>query len=274
MKKLVFEYTNYRDYLKAFYEYNKALVGYTYRDFAKKAGMNSPSWLLQLIKGTKNLSELSAIKVGRALELNKRESEYFELLVPFTQAKTNELKGHYYEKMLALKKRLKLIKLSEEQLDIYSKWYHPVIRSLVTKVDFADNYEILANKLLPTIKPSEAKKSVALLEKTGFIKKNKLGKWEIAKPIMTTGDEVSSLKVMNYHKDLSRLASEVFDRSTREERDISALTLGIDKEGYDKLKVKIRQFRKEILDTIENCQNPNRVYQMNLHFFPVSKGEE
>ena len=74
MKKL-FSYTDYRKFLKDFYEEKKASDGYTYRDFSKKAGMNSSSWLMHLIKGTKNLSEKTIEIVGDVLKLKKKERE-------------------------------------------------------------------------------------------------------------------------------------------------------------------------------------------------------
>ena len=272
--KTIYKYTNYRKYLKDFYEEKKSLEGYTYRDFAKQAGMNSSSWLMHLIKGSKNLSNETAVKVAKVLGLHKTEIEYFEMLVCFTQAKTNEIKDHYYQKMIALKKRLNIVKISEEHYEYYTKWYHPVIRSLVTKIDFKDDYVMLAKKVLPVITPAEAKKSVILLEKLGFIKKDPSGKWLQKNLVISTGDEVSSLNVVNYHKQVCKLAEDAFDRSSREWRDISALTLGINKEDFLKIKSEIQAFRKKIMSIAQDSKDADRVYQLNFQFFPTSKLEE
>ncbi len=273
MKK-IFQYTNYRTLLRDYYERKKSTEGYTYRDFANQAGMNSSSWLLHLIKGTKNLSEETSVKVAETLKLKKKESEYFHLLVKFTQAKSNDIKNYYYHQMIALKRRLKIIKITEEQYLYYTKWYHPVIRSLVSKVDFHDDYAILAKKLLPQISPAEAKKSITLLKKLGFIKKDAKGKWAQTTSVLSTGNEVASLNVVNYHKQVSKLAEGAFDRSPAEARDVSALTLGINKADFKRIKSKIQQFRKEIMGIAQNSMNDDRVYQLNFQFFPVSKWED
>lgn len=272
--KPIFQYTNFRSFLKDYYEEKKASEGYTYRDFSKSAGMNSSSWLLHLIKGTKNLSDGSILKVTKTLGLTESEAEYFEVLVHFTQAKDNDTRDYFYRKMLACKKNLNIAQLSEDQYDYYNKWYHPVIRSLVSKVKFGDNYKLLGSRLIPQISPSEAKASVALLIRLGLIKKDDSGNWVQAEPIVSTGDEVISLNVVNYHKQVSRLAEDAFDRSVREERDISALTLGISTEAFNRIKVRIQSFRKEIMEIARESDNPDRVFQMNLQFFPVSKREE
>lgn len=275
----VFEYTNYRLFLKDYYEQKKAESGFTYRDFAGLTGMNSTSWLLHLIKGTKNLSPETAARIAKALKLNRAESEYFELLVPFTQAKTNAAKDQTYQRMLGLKRKLKIVKLGEEQYDYYLKWYHPVIRSLVTKVDFGQDsgnpdYGALARCLVPPIPAAEAKKSVKLLEKLGIISLGPDGRYTHANSVVSTGDEVASLNVINYHRQVSRLAEAAHDRASREERDISALTLGISEEDFKTIKARIQAFRKEIMELALGSKDADRVYQLNFQFFPVGRGRK
>lgn len=277
--KPVFEYTNYRLFLKDFYEERKADGGFTYRDFSELTGMNSTSWLLHLIKGTKNLSADTTQRIAKALKMNKAEADYFELMVPFTQAKTSAAKDQVFQRMLALKRKLKITRIGEEQYDYYLKWYHPVVRSLVTKVDFGmgpdgdSDYALLGRCLVPAITPGEAKKSVKLLEKLGLIVRGEDGRWVHQNAVISTGDEVGSLNVINYHKQVSRLAESAHDRSPREERDISALTLGISAEDFLSIKGRLQAFRKEIMEMALASKAADRVYQLNFQFFPVGKGQ-
>jgi uncharacterized protein (TIGR02147 family) len=271
--KNIYNYTSYRLFLKEYYEERKALEGYTYRDFSKETGMNSSSWLMHLVRGTKNLSEDTSARIAKALHFNRHETEYFDLLVHFTQAQDSETKNFFFHKILDLKKKLKIIRIGEEQYEYYTKWYYPVIRSLVSKVEWNDDFGILAKKLLPPITESEAKKSVVLLEKLGFIEKNMSGKWVQKNDVISTGDEVMSLNVVNYHKQVTRLAENAFDLSSKEWRDISSLTLGINRDDVKAIKAKIQQFRKEIMEIARASDEADRVYQLNFHFFPVSKSE-
>lgn len=271
--KSVFEYTNYRLFLKEYYEERKAETGFTYRDFAEMTGMNSTSWLLHLIKGTKNLSQDTSLRIAKALKLNRAETEYFELMVPFTQAKTSAAKDQIYQRMLGLKRRLKIVKIGEEQYDYYVKWYHPVVRSLVTKVEFGDDFAKLARCLMPPITPGEAKKSVKLLEKLNLIMRGPDGRYVHKNAVVSTGDEVASLNVINYHKQVSRLAEAAHDRASRDDRDISALTLGISEEDFKIVKARIQAFRKEIMELALASKDADRVYQLNFQFFPVGRGQ-
>jgi uncharacterized protein (TIGR02147 family) len=271
--KSVFEYTNYRQFLKDYYEERKAESGFTYRDFSELTGMNSTSWLLHLIKGSKNLSQDTAQRIAKGLKMGKAEADYFELMVPFTQAKTNEAKDRIYQRMLGLKRKLKIAKIGEEQYDYFTKWYHPVVRSLVTKVDFGEDWGALGRCLLPPISPSEARKSVRLLEKLDLIVRGADGRWQHKNAVVSTGDEVASLNIVNYHRQVSRLAEAAHDRTTREERDISALTLGISEEDFAIIKARIQAFRKEVMELALASKAPDRVYQLNFQFFPVGRGK-
>lgn len=270
----LYRYTNFRSFLKDYYEERKFKEGFTFRDFSTMTGVNSSSWLLHLIKGTKNLSNESILKIAKALGFSASEAEYFELIVHFTQAKDSDTKDFFYRKILACTKILNMSRISEDQYEYYAKWYHPVVRSLVSKVRFRNDYALLARRLIPRITPAQAKASVALLEKLGLIKKDKAGGWLQAEPIISTGDEVMSLNVINYHKQVSRLAENAFDRSKRDERDISALTLGISGETFNRIKGKLQSIRKEIMEIAGESENPDRVYQLNLQFFPVARREE
>jgi len=272
--KDIFHYSSYRKFLKDYYEEKKSLEKYTYRDFSTAIGMNSSSWLMHLIRGTKNLSQDTTQRIAAALNFNKRETEYFGLLVHFTQAHDTETKNDFYTRMIALKKKLKIVRIAEEHYAYYLKWYNPVIRSLVSKVDWNDDFSVLAKKLLPPIQPGEAKKSVRLLQKLGFIERDSSGKWTQKNDVNSTGDEVASLNVVNYHKQVTTLAENVFERTPREKRDISALTLGINKEDAAAIKGKIQEFRKQIMEIARASEKADRVYQLNFQFFPVSKCED
>jgi uncharacterized protein (TIGR02147 family) len=90
---------------------------------------------------------------------------------------------------------------------------------------------------------------------------------------ISTGDEVNSLNVVNYHKQVTRLAEGAFDHTPRELRDISALTLGINALDAQLIKEKIQSFRKDIIEIAKASQGSDRVYQLNFQFFPVSRWE-
>ena len=59
----------------------------------------------------------------------------------------------------------------------------------------------------------------------------------------------------------------------RKNREISTLTLGISRDGFNQIKERIRSFRKEVIEIARNDENEDRVYQCNLDLFPLTRVE-
>src|SRR5688572_30102358 len=92
----IFAYDNYRAFLKDFYEAKrKTAEKISFRQFARLAGFNSPSFLKMVIDGKRNLSNESIGKVASALRFNKEEAEFFNHLVLFNQAEGVEQKKFF-----------------------------------------------------------------------------------------------------------------------------------------------------------------------------------
>ncbi|MEK6707082.1 MAG: TIGR02147 family protein, partial [Bdellovibrionota bacterium] len=94
----VFEFTDYRAYLKTFYEAKKdANTHYSMSTFARKAGLgqNSRGYLKLVIEGKRSLTPHTLRRFVEALGLAAREAMYFENLVYFNQAKTSKDREYY-----------------------------------------------------------------------------------------------------------------------------------------------------------------------------------
>src|SRR4051812_39858352 len=89
----IYHYENFRKYLSDFYDSKKAIdKKFSFRYFARSAGLASPSSLKRVIDGERNLTDEAVEKFAIALGLNKEEKEFFEKLVRFNQTKSSEEK--------------------------------------------------------------------------------------------------------------------------------------------------------------------------------------
>ena len=105
----------------------------------------------------------------------------------------------------------------------------------------------------------------------GLIKKDKHGFWEQSDPILSTGPEVKSLAVADFHREMIKLASEAIERHPPKERDITALTLRVGKESIAEIKKRTAHFRKELLEFALDEDAPDQVIQINIQTFPLTK---
>jgi len=267
----IFEYMDYREYLRELFEKRKAdHPFYSYRLFSQKAGFRSPNFLKLVVDGKRNLTKESVYRVSKAFGLNKGESDYLENLVFFNQSKTLDEKNLYLSRILRYRVKFDPKLLEPSELEYYSQWYNPVICELVTAADFADDYRALAAAVIPPVTPAEAQRSVDLLLKLGLIVRNSDGSYGKIASSYTTGPQVRSVAVANYHKAMMRLASESIERFAAAARDITSVTLSVSADTYQLIREKLQQMRRELLELAEADPAPQRVVQLNLQLFPMS----
>lgn len=270
--KSIYTFINYRHYLKAFYEAKKAAnKAFSYQTFALCAGFTTKSYLIEIIAGRKSLSKNSIYKVAEAMGLKKKETEYFEALVLFNEAKAIKEREFYFDRIKTLAGKAKAKHIGVDQYRYFSQWYHPVIRELVTMGCFKGDFAQLAKQLKPSISQKQAKESVDLLLSLGLIKKSAGSTYKLSDANVTTGDEVTSLAILKYQQENLGLATQALDTVPVRERDISTLTAGISAECAGILKKEIQLFRKRLIQIIDDDKNPDRVVQINFQFFPVSE---
>lgn len=270
----IFEYQNFRLFLGDYLNFMKDKEkGFSQRAILKKMGISSTGFLANVISGRNNLTEAQAATLGDILGLKKREKEYFETVVFFTQAKTIEEKNKHFEKMIKIHKS-KYRKLSKDQMGLFAKWHYAVVREIIALTEFKGDYKALAKMVKPKISETEAKNAIEMLEKIDLIKKDSQGIYRQHKGTVTTGDEVKSLQVSNFLLETMKKAELAMDNTDPLERDISELTLKISENKMKEIKSEIRMFRKKLLQLAEQDTNKNSVYQCNINFFPVSEKVE
>ncbi len=273
-QRKIFEYLDYREFLQDYYRIRKeANSSFSLRAFSDKIGFKAKDFISRVMQGEKNLSEQSIQKVASGLRLGKRESEFFAALVLFNQAETAEERNSHYAKMQEI---LKIVRFSESQhlmahyqYQVYSDWRHLVVRSLIGMFGFSGDFKELGNRVHPKITPEQAKESVKLLESCGLISKKEDGSYELSQSAITTGNRTSKTALRGFHQKCLKLGADSIDRDQPSERNISGLTLGISKDGYERIVERINAFRKEIAFLAEEDQEADSAYQLEICFFKV-----
>jgi uncharacterized protein (TIGR02147 family) len=272
MKPRVFEYTNYRSFLRDLYDFEKAAQKkFSFRYFSKQAGFSSPNFLKLVIEGKRNLSVESIERFAKALKLTREEAPFFRALVLFNQAATAEERGLWAEEILKSKLYRKLHPLHAAQYSYYSQWYNVAVRELMGLPSFKEDPEWIARTLSPAITVQQAREAIAALIELGLAHRGPDGVLKRTDAVLTTGDEVSSSSVTQYHHQMLGKAAEAIDKVPGAERDISAITITVSPERAKEIKALIQRTRKEILALADQDQNPARVMSLCIQFFPLSK---
>ncbi len=268
----VLQYTNYRVYLRDYYDFKKhSSAAFSLRFFAEKAGLSSHAHLKLVIDGKRNITKNTVIKLITGIGLDSQRAVYFECLVFFNQATTEKEKQVFYAQLLKASPRSKLRKLEDTQFRIFKEWFHTVILEMVALNDFKTAPEWVSKRLVKKVTPTQVTESLKLLSELGLLVKTANG-FRRQDSHLTTDDEVRSILVKNYHEEMIRQAEHALSVIPAAERDISSLTFGIRRKDFPALKKHLQLMRKELLDFSVESGEAEEVIQVNLQLFPLTKG--
>ncbi len=269
----IYRYNDYRAFLRDYFtEQKTANPVFSHQYFAQKAGIRSSGFILHVMKGERNLTRPVMLKIARAIGLDTAQTEYFEDLVAFDQAKTQSDREFYLARIAAKRKSVKADPLDDRQYEFYSAWYHPVIRELVTIADDINDYEAISKCLVPPITLKQAKDSLKLLKEIGLITIDKNGRYKQSEQFVSGGGPVRNTALVRYQKDMLEQAKAAWDRFTTEEITMHTVTLCMSEDMFKTVREEVRAFKKRLLELVgSERRNPERVYHLNINLFPVTK---
>jgi uncharacterized protein (TIGR02147 family) len=266
----IYRYYDYHAFLRDHYEWRKGVNAYfSFRYIGGKVGLDA-GLVLRIFQGKRPLSVRNIPAFADVLNLSKRRAEYFELLVLYGRAKTEREAQQYFEKLIGFT-GLGGKQVDRDQYEFYREWYYTAVRESLHFMPFKGDYEALGAMLVPSISAKEARKAIALLESLGMIAARKDGGFKLSDKYLTTGEEWRSFAVREFQRQSLDLARNALDSTPRELRDISTVSLTIDGRSMEKIREKVRRFHQDMLEISEQAGVGDRVYQVNLQVFPMTR---
>ncbi len=266
----VFRYHDYRAFLAAYYERKKP-QGFSYRAFASAAGLGAPNYLQLVIKGRRNLTVEMAGRFAETCGLGRDAAAYFVTLVAFNQAGDNEERNRQYRKLSGFRRYRRAQKLELCEAAYHSIGYLPAIRELALSPAFREDPEWIAAALRPPIKAAEARQALDTLLELGLLQRAPEGGLKQNTRLVSTGAETTGMHITNYHAEMMQRATLAMTEVPAPERDISSLTLCLGSDGLARVKQRIQDFRKELLELAESEAQPSQVVQVNFQLFPMTR---
>jgi uncharacterized protein (TIGR02147 family) len=267
-----FEYTNYRTFLRELFAFHKATKKFfSHRYIARRAGFSSPNFLKLVIDHKRNLTHESIAKLCRGFALSASEADFFENLVYFNQAESDIEKSRYLEKLSCSKALQKINPIHAAQFRYYQDSATIPIRELINVEGFKNDPKWISENLRLKTKVNQVNECLETLQLLELIKKDDQECLQQVSGSLNTENEVSSLAIREYHKEMMVLAAESIEAVDRTEREISSVCISVSKETMQHVKKRIQDFRQEILTLVNKVPKTAAVYQLNFQFFPLSK---
>lgn len=279
------DYMNYRSFLADFYRFKRqsskgSLRAYNYAVFSAAANIKSPNYLKMIIEGKRNLSEDMIGKFGKALSFMKDQTEEFRLLVHFTQA-TDPADRNMYLKKLSEHRvagKLKSGEIDRKTWEKVPNWVTWIVYAMVDQEGVSFDTAGLKSLLRDKASEDEIEHALATLLNTGELRRDeKTGELKKGRSLIESPEDVPVALVRKLQSQLMYLGLESLYQDQPTDREFGTLTMSLTKSEFEEIKFKLRQMRKGFHkdNSIARMKEKGeRVYQLNIQLFPVTKAVE
>lgn len=266
----LFDYDDFRKFLQDYFEEQKKMRAvFSHRFFAAKAGFSSSSYCLNVIRGRFNLTPKSIDKIAKAMDFEPLQKEYFQALVQYNQAHQVDERETAWEQILQIRKQIEFTHITTREQAYFSKWYYPIVRELAVSSDWNGDCMALARMVTPQITTEEARDAVKSLEEWGLLKK--VGDRYEESSQMLDASEVPPIALRQIRREYIQHAIGAVESMPKQERFAAFTTLAMSESSYNYAVEVLEEARKKIISRAANDTNVERVYEMMLVAFPMSK---
>lgn len=267
---LLLEYSDYREYLRDAMEgLREVRPWFSLRWLGKQIALD-PGNLVKVIQRERHLPGRCIAPLAAELGLTARDTEYLQRLVEFGKATTTEKTRVAYERLLDLKYAKPEV-VGRNQYAFYRDWRCTAVLGLLHLDGIRGTEAELAALLEPRSTPAEVRRILDLLAELGMVEHLRGGRWRAGKSLLSTGEQWKDMGVRTFQKETLRLAERALDQIDPEDRDITTATVTLGRDDLAKVREMAKEFRRAVLALATGSSNPERVYQLNLQLFPLSR---
>jgi len=262
------DFPDYRDLLKekisTLIENNKHL---SLRSIAKRCSV-SHTLLIQVVNKQKNLSKEMAVKLTQKLSFGQKEREHFLTLLEYQTTKNEKLKEILFNRLLEITSYAQVKQIDKDQFPLICNWYYWAILEL-TKVP---SIEFRVSHIARILKVDESKieEAIERLFKLKLIKYNKQEKIVKSSPVINADTKIPDSYFKEHHSQMMRKSHHALYHQPIEEREISGITVAINKKSIPEIKDLVNDFKRKLSLHINQANLKDAVYQFNIQFFNLT----
>jgi uncharacterized protein (TIGR02147 family) len=271
----LFTYLSYRRYLEDWFSARKAADRrFSHRLFMRRAGAASPSLLREVVSGKRNLSGAMVEGFVRALGLQESAAAFFRDLVALDQAPSDAERNAAWERLAAHRRFRTARSIEGASFAYLSSWVIPATRELALRSDFRAEPEWVAHTLTPSVPVAAAREALEVLFALGMLREHE-GRVVPTDVSVATPHQVHGLAVHNYHRQMLERALGAIEGVRSSERHLVGVTVAVPERIVPLLKAELDRVQEKLLHLCdEHSAEAERVYQLELCLFPLSRAKE
>lgn len=271
----IFEFDDYRRFLAAYFEQaKKRNPAWSYRAWAKTAGLKSNTSLIKVIQGQRHAGADILRKLENYFQLRDQELEYFRALVGFSKSEKNpEQKLFWGYRINQLARRKKFRILDDSAVSALSSWYALAIRDLMSLKDFVADPAWISKRFLFPLTPQQVTDAILALSRLKLIRRDELtGEWKPEREDPNTLDDVPSEALKKHHEAVLENAKLALRSVPPKDRQISGTVMPMRASQIDEVKKMVRQFEEDLERKFAVTDGTGDVlYQLEVALFPLTR---
>ncbi len=158
-----------------------------------------------------------------------------------------------------------------DQFSLLADWEHYAILSLLETAGASLNLDWIALRL--GITSERAKAAIARLKRLDLIAKVD-GKWKQSSRPLILENKVATLATRKHQRQVLIKAGRSMKKDSFESRDISSTTFAMNPKDVPYARMRIRQFRRQLVKELEARGNAEEVYNLAVQIYPISSSSK
>lgn len=264
------EFNNYRDLVAAFVDYKRARnPKISLRSLAQRLGVSSPGFFQDLLSGIRCLPEEKIRPMADILGLNSIETLFFEQLVLADLDLERSLVRH--PNILKARGNMFSYPISEGEVELFSRWYLPIVFLLQSFPDFVPEPAWIVGKLGGIISLTEARMALITLARIRLgMPITQLARGDI---IGMTFVPPESSEIHSIHRKILRHWTTQIGNHTRRDSTTIYLNAVVDASKVPILQQRLRDFAYELIGEFGTVpgQSNKEIVQVGLYLFPIKR---
>lgn len=264
----IFDFTDYRNFLKAFYDWKKSMDNrYSHAVFAERAKLKSRSYLRLVLTGKRNLSCDAIPKFIMGCELGRHESEAFVALVNFNQTTTLESRKMYWEKFLECRPTNKKTMRINDEYQFLARMGYPILLILIRQPHITHDIEGLSH--MTGLTPTQVEEGLKTLSQLGAVKIIG-GKYVTNTFSFETTNDMPNIATQTFHRNILLKAADSVSLPTSQ-REFRSVLVPLNGEEFCYIQKRLRDLASEVDDLFSGARpKSEKIYALNMNLIPVT----
>jgi uncharacterized protein (TIGR02147 family) len=254
-----------------FKEIKDANPSFSIRSWSQQMGFKSHGSLQQIISSGRAVPKKFVPLIIESLKMSPSEAQYFQVLIDFEKAKTQEDKAYFHSKLTEIYPKDNEVKFIETQkYKFYQDPLHDIILCLMDRQDFSQDAKWIKSQLKIQVGLKDIEETIERLIMLGLVD-NKDGELTKIKPARLSKKDAPAAAVLDSLTKICILGSQELKTQKESEREFKSLSLNIRPGSLAQAQARLEQLIKQFQEEFEaEAKTSTETFNLNVQLFSLT----